>query len=539
MSKINFTRKCILMSVISQEKNLILVNSFNNIPFVKLYTTNSYYDIFIYSKIKGALCFFVNKDPNEKLFYLRIYDIKNYTMVFNIELKKEHLKYFIQFNDNFYFLQLRESLLGFQFNSKQNGKNFYQILNSEPNKDILEVNEKSTAIKPKDLVKTINKVNESIKTQFRTKLQINTKKGGGFFSKKVENFPEITFNDKKGEYFDLSNIPKVYRFFNNVEISDVLKKMVVFPDKKLPKNVCQNFITKYDDSFDFNSKTAPLKIIEKDFLNISNKEIYINTLVNHMIGDMKMHERLDIFKKEHMKRIKKKAGYKLGKKKALKPRRTKDFSIRSSSRAGSEFSMIEAGYFSDSNNNDARTSISSNAGLSGIYSDSESQPKQKPKKKQKKKDKFSEDRKSINELNTVALENIIDSDEDENKEAGFTYFAEEKKKPIINQKKTSSEKKELKKSISSDDILGKQKDKSKKNVKKAKDIMNFLGGDSVAIPEMDEDEGENRNSYLNTDNSKNIKTTTTYNFKNKINISSKTSLTGFLMTTNKLGKSKK
>ena len=125
MSKINFTRKCILMSVISQEKNLILVNSFNNIPFVKLYTTNSYYKIFIYSKIKGALCFFVNKDPNEKLFYLRIYDIKNYTMVFNIELKKEHLKYFIQFNDNFYFLQLRESLLGFQFNSKQNGKNFY------------------------------------------------------------------------------------------------------------------------------------------------------------------------------------------------------------------------------------------------------------------------------------------------------------------------------------------------------------------------------------------------------------------------------
>ena len=40
------------MSVISKEKNLILVNSFNNIPFVKLYTTNLKNNIFIYSKIK-------------------------------------------------------------------------------------------------------------------------------------------------------------------------------------------------------------------------------------------------------------------------------------------------------------------------------------------------------------------------------------------------------------------------------------------------------------------------------------------------------
>ena len=44
------------MSIIAKEKNMILVNSFNNIPFVKLYTANSYNEIFIYSKIKGALC---------------------------------------------------------------------------------------------------------------------------------------------------------------------------------------------------------------------------------------------------------------------------------------------------------------------------------------------------------------------------------------------------------------------------------------------------------------------------------------------------
>ena len=69
--------------------------------------------------------------------------------------------------------------------------------------------------------------------------------------------------------------------------------------------------------------------------------------------------------------------------------------------------------------------------------------------------------------------------------------------------------------------------------------MSFLGGDSVAIPEMDEDEGDNRNVYLNTKNSKDVKTDISINYKNKINMSSKTSLTGFLMTTNKLGKNKK
>ena len=111
-------------------------------------------------------------------------------------------------------------------------------------------------------------------------------------------------------------------------------------------------------------------------------------------------------------------------------------------------------------------------------------------------------------------------------------------RPTRNQKKTSSQK-TLKKSISSDYILGNQKKNSKKSKKKAEDIMNFLGGDSVAIPEIDEDEGDNKN-IINTESSKGVNNLyLNNNFKNKINTSSKTSLTGFLMTTNKLGKNKK
>ena len=224
-----------------------------------------------------------------------------------MELEKEHFKFFIQYNDDFYFMQLTNSLLGFKFNSRQNGKNFHNILKEEPNKDILDQNEKSIMIKPKDITKTINKVNDSIKLKMKNKYQSIPKKGGGgWFGKKEDNFANLVINDKKGEYLDLSIIPKVYFFLKNVEINDTICKMIIFTDKKMPKNICQNIILKYDRCFDFKSKTSPLKIIEKDFLNILDKKSYINILVNNVINDMKMHDRLDIFKKEHIKRSKKK-----------------------------------------------------------------------------------------------------------------------------------------------------------------------------------------------------------------------------------------
>ena len=60
----------------------------------------------------------------------------------------------------------------------------------------------------------------------------------------------------------------------------------------------------------------------------------------------------------------------------------------------------------------------------------------------------------------------------------------------------------------------------------------------MAIPEMEEEEGEYKNVTVKTQNNNQINNNTYINntLKNKINITSKTSLTGFLMTTNKLGK---
>ena len=55
INEINFTKKCILMSVISQDKNVTLVNPFTKIPIAKLYTANPTCQNFIYSKINVLL----------------------------------------------------------------------------------------------------------------------------------------------------------------------------------------------------------------------------------------------------------------------------------------------------------------------------------------------------------------------------------------------------------------------------------------------------------------------------------------------------
>ena len=64
---ISFTKRCILMSKIALNTNLILVNSFDILPIVKLYFADSNQENFIYSKIKGVICFFMeNEQLNKK-----------------------------------------------------------------------------------------------------------------------------------------------------------------------------------------------------------------------------------------------------------------------------------------------------------------------------------------------------------------------------------------------------------------------------------------------------------------------------------------
>ena len=78
--ELTFIQKCIIMANIFQDQNKHVINSFNNIPYAKLYTSNIEDEKFVYSKIKGALMLIHEEDNDNSNFFLQIYDINNYSM---------------------------------------------------------------------------------------------------------------------------------------------------------------------------------------------------------------------------------------------------------------------------------------------------------------------------------------------------------------------------------------------------------------------------------------------------------------------------
>ena len=104
---ISFTQKCILLSSIAKDKTKMLITSFYDLPLVKLYTSEINSKNLIYSKVKGVLCFLQDKNNENNLrkFYFRIYSVNNYSLLFNVELNKEELQYYIKIRDLLYCLQ--------------------------------------------------------------------------------------------------------------------------------------------------------------------------------------------------------------------------------------------------------------------------------------------------------------------------------------------------------------------------------------------------------------------------------------------------
>ena len=168
INEINFTKRCILMTVISKDKNVVLVNSFDKIPIVKLYTASSSYENFIYSKIKGAFCLLMSKGKNnESQYFFRIYSLKDYSILFNMEIKKANMQYITQYKEDFYFIELRNSFLGFKFLSKDSARIFFLLLNEDPKKETIEKNEGAMKINTKDISNTLIKVKDYIKARLK------------------------------------------------------------------------------------------------------------------------------------------------------------------------------------------------------------------------------------------------------------------------------------------------------------------------------------------------------------------------------------
>ena len=314
------------MSVISKEKDLILINSFNKIPIVKLYTADSSYENFIYSKIKGAFCLLMKKEKNNQKYFFRIYSLKDYSTLFNMEIKKENMQYITQYKDTFYFMELRSSFLGFKFLSKDSARLFFLLLNEDPKKEILEQNEGAKNIKPKDISKTITKVkdyikarlkykfenfgnNNTIKTVYNNKRKENNSSSSS--SQKKENFNFLYINNIKGEYLDTSVLPEIQILLNNLEIDDTGSSCYLFTEKKLNLEKCQQIVKNYEINRDNNNryrkrseKIVPITIIDKDCHTISNTDLYAEIMTKNMINNIQTQKRLEIFLKEYKKRQK-------------------------------------------------------------------------------------------------------------------------------------------------------------------------------------------------------------------------------------------
>jgi len=302
---ITFTQKCILMSSISKDKSKILITSFNDMPLVRLYTAKINTKNLIYSKIKGALLFFCDKtdDKNSRKFYFRIYSIKNYSLLFNIELSKEDLQYYIKVRENLYCLQTRQYLIGFRFNSKENAEKFYLQLRDEPNKDIVSQNEKAFNINPSKLNQDIYKdVIDAIKEELKKnskKKQTKTINSAKITNNAKNNSQKIVVGGVQGDYLDFSNLYFMHLLMNNVEYDADDNKLNFFVNGTLTKKTCQDIINQFNKN---NSSNFPMQIIDKDFNNILNKKKYMDFMSNNIIQTISEQESLSKYKNANRKK---------------------------------------------------------------------------------------------------------------------------------------------------------------------------------------------------------------------------------------------
>ena len=439
INEINFTKRCILMSVISQEKNLVLVNSFHKIPIVKLYTADSSYENFIYSKLKGAFCLLMSREKDLKniKYFFRIYSLKDYSMLFNMEVKKEHMQYITQYKEDFYFMELRQSFLGFKFLSKDSARIFFLLLNEDPKKEVIDQNEGAKNIKVKEISKTLTKVNDYIKARLKYKFEnlgttgvktiYNNKKKE---TPKKENFNTLYINDIKGIYIDTSMLPEIDILLNNLEIDDNDSSCYLFTEKKFNLEKCKKLIKNIEQNCQNNAtikhrneQRVPITLIDKDCHTIGNTDLYAEIMTKNIINNIRTQKRLEIFQKEHKKRHRASGMYKQLYRKT-KARLTKNSSGRVSNLPKKNMEKISLNNYNTEDNSKNGNKYTK---FNSIYSSNNNKSNLLHKKEAKSVDKensgkFAKDKRQINSLVNTNIFKENEEDDDNDDKGGFSYF---------------------------------------------------------------------------------------------------------------------
>ena len=286
--ELSYMKKCKILANIFSEKKITLINSFDNIPIVKLYTADLTQENFVYSKIKGGLCFFIEDggDKNYK-YYLQIYDIYTYSLVFNIQINQSIIGDLVKVNSYFFFFSTKFYCLGFKFNSKDSMDKFLCIFNckKEPDKQSIEMNNKAREFicDKKELSKLIKHIHSD--------LEKKSKSLGKESNKKCEQDKNV-----------FAKLDDIYNLVNCIEYDEISNKFNIFIDKSFNPNIIKAYIEKYKTTKNKNSLS--FRIIFNDYTHIYNKKIYVDILTNNLMNNLNEAKRLIIFKREHKKRHK-------------------------------------------------------------------------------------------------------------------------------------------------------------------------------------------------------------------------------------------
>lgn len=278
--EISFIKKCILFANIYQNKKKFVVNSFNNIPLVRLFTANLTDENFIYTKIKGAL-FLIYEEENDKTnFFLQIYDLKDCSLKFNLPINPKLLEDVI-IEEKLICIPTKYYFLGFRFPSIESMKSFIFILRCEkPNSDI-NINAKEYKCETSQMVKVIKNVKENLDKNFKNIDKENGK------SNKVKN--------------SFQQLDELYSLIKCIEYSEVNNKINIFIDKTINPFIIKQYINTYKNTE--NKNVLPYKIIFNDYNQIKSKKAYVGILVKNLINNFEVEKRLIVLKRNAKKKL--------------------------------------------------------------------------------------------------------------------------------------------------------------------------------------------------------------------------------------------
>lgn len=287
-NELSYTQKCMILANIASDKKKILINTFDNMPIVKLYCSDLKIDNFVYSKIKGALCLLVEEDKKKVNYYLQIYEIKNFSLAFAMPITQKLVNDLTRIENvnNFFCLPTKLYIIGFKFCSKDSMEKFIKILvcpeTLDKNKIDMNLRARDFKCTYKEILKTI----KSAKSDFEKKFKAIDSISGKIEKEKDKNI--------------FQKLDELYYLINCIEFDEINKKFNLFVDGTFNPKIIQPYIDIYKKTANKDSLT--LRIIFNDYTHIFNKKIYVDILINNLMNNFTEAKKLIIFKREHKKR---------------------------------------------------------------------------------------------------------------------------------------------------------------------------------------------------------------------------------------------